>query len=182
VTGVTGPTGVTGATGSTGVTGPTGATGATGSPGTAGLIAFGDFYAVSPGNPSLIVEPGQAIDFEQTGPASFPDFFLTTFPSPGINITNIGTYQVTFEVSITEPGQLDLGLDTGSGPVEQLNTVVGNANGNVQIGGVSILTTTSANTVLTVRNPANNTGQLILTQNAGGDNPVSSHVVITRLQ
>lgn len=36
--------------------------------------------------------------------------------------------------------------------------------------------------ILTVRNPADNSTALTITPNAGGTNPVSAHLVITQIQ
>ena len=61
-------------------------------------------------------------------------------------------------------------------------TVVGRATGTDQIVEMAIVTTTSVNLVLTVRNPADNAVALTITPLAGGTEPVSSHLVITQLQ
>ena len=61
-------------------------------------------------------------------------------------------------------------------------TVVGRATGTSDIIGMSIVTTTSVNSVLTVRNPAGNSTALTITPLAGGTRPVSAHLVITQLQ
>lgn len=61
-------------------------------------------------------------------------------------------------------------------------TVVGRATGTDQIIGMAIITTTSINSILTVRNPAGNAAALTITPNAGGTRPVSAHLVITQIQ
>ena len=61
-------------------------------------------------------------------------------------------------------------------------TVVGRAIGTSQIIGLAILTTTSVNSILTVRNPANNSTALTITPLAGGTQPVSAHLVIIQIQ
>jgi hypothetical protein len=90
----------------------------------------------------------------------------------------IGVYQVMFQVSVSEAGQLDLTLAGTELPY----TVVGRATGTSQIVGIALVQTTVANSILTVRNPAGNTPALTITPLAGGTHAVSAHLVITRLQ
>ena len=61
-------------------------------------------------------------------------------------------------------------------------TVVGRATGTSQIVGIAIVTTFSINSVLTVRNPADNAAALTITPLAGGNQPVSAHLVILKIQ
>jgi hypothetical protein len=81
-------------------------------------------------------------------------------------------------VSVNEPGQLDLTLNS----LELASTVVGRATGTNQLVGFSLVTTTAANSVLTVRNPAGNTTALTITPLAGGATAVSAHLVIMQIQ
>ena len=60
-------------------------------------------------------------------------------------------------------------------------TVVGRVTGTSEIVGMAIISTTSVNSVLTVRNPAGNAAALTITPLAGGTRPVSAHLVITQL-
>ena len=83
-----------------------------------------------------------------------------------------------FQVSVTEAGQLLLTLNAA----DLDYTVVGWATGTSQIIGMAIVETTSINSVLTVRNPADNAAALTITPLAGGTQPVSSHLVITQIQ
>jgi hypothetical protein len=203
-TGPAGPTGPTGATGLTGSIGPAGATGAvgpagptgpTGPAGTDGLdgingtngvngagsvtSSFADFYALMPGDNAATIAAGSAVLFPQDGPFNTISR-LGSSPSQ-FTLPAIGTYQVTFQVSVSEAGQLVLGLDTTTGATELAYTVVGRATGTSQIVGTCLVTTTFANSVLTVRNPVGNSTALTLTPVAGGTHPVSAHVVIVRL-
>jgi hypothetical protein len=83
-----------------------------------------------------------------------------------------------FQVSVNEAGQLNLTLN-GS---DLAYTVVGRATGASQIVGMCLVTTTGTNSILTVRNPADNTTVLTITPIAGGTMPVSAHLVITQIQ
>ena len=106
---------------------------------------------------------------------------ITRLNNTDFVLPNIGTYKVNWQVSITEPGQLVLGLDSGTGSVEQAYTVVGRATGTSQIVGMTLVTTTAANSVLTVRNPAGNTTALTITLIAGGASPVSATLLIEQV-
>ena len=92
-------------------------------------------------------------------------------------LEEIGTYQVFFEVSITEAGQLILTLNGA----DLEYTVVGRATGASQIIGMALVSTTVINSILTVRNPAGNPAALSITPLAGGTRAVSAHLVITRI-
>jgi len=91
---------------------------------------------------------------------------------------NIGTYQVMFQVSVSEAGQLELTLN-GS---ELAYTVVGRATGTSQLVEMALVQTTAVDSTLTVRNPAGNSTALTITPVAGGTSPVSAHLVITEIQ
>jgi hypothetical protein len=188
-TGPPGPIGKTGATGSIGPQGPIGSTGAPGSigpqgpigaagpAGAGGVIAFSDFFALMPPDNAATVAVGADVSFPQDGPISAGASIARTGPST-FTLSAIGTYQVMFQVSVTEAGQLDLTLNS----VELAYTVVGRATGTNQIVGTSLVTTTVTNSVLTVRNPAGNSTALTITPLAGGTSPVSAHLVITQIQ
>lgn len=183
-TGAIGATGFTGTTGSTGFTGSTGSTGSgstgkTGATGPAGApSAFSDFYGLMPGDNAATIAVGAAVLFPQNGKTSGS---IVRTSSSQIKLPNIGMYQVFFQVSVTEPGQLVLGLDSGAGVVEIAQSVVGRATGTSQIIGMTIIETTVVDSILTVRNPSGNSTALTCTVIAGGTHSVSCHLVITRL-
>jgi len=170
--GLAGPPGPPGNTGATGATGPRGPVGP---PGTGGAIAFADFFALMPGDNSGTVTVGSDVLFPQDGPSS--NSSITRLSPSQFILSAVGTYQVMFQASVTEPGQLDLSVNA----VELLSTVVGRATGTSQITGMSLVTTTLPNSLLTVRNPGSNSTALTLTTTAGGASPVSAHLVITQV-
>lgn len=186
-TGEAGPTGATGSTGAAGSAGSEGATGPTGSQGTVGgVLAFADFYALMPGDNSSTVGAGVAVEFAQDGPttASGITRFGGSSPSEFV-LAAIGTYQILFQVSVTEAGQLVVAIDSsglGTGFAEQAYTVVGRATGTSQIVGMCLVTTTAANSLLAIRNPTGNATALTITPLAGGTHPVSAHLLITRFE
>jgi hypothetical protein len=173
-TGAQGPKGATGAKGSTGATGPAGPAGPTG-----GLLDFADFYALMPSDNSSTVAVGADVSFPENGPA-FASTKITRIPSSSssFSLGNVGVYQVLFQVSVNEAGQLGLTLNG----TELAYTVVGRATGTSQLVGMALVQTTAADSTLTVRNPSTNSTALTITPHAGGASPVAAHLVITEIQ
>ncbi len=87
--------------GPAGPAGPQGPIGATGPAG--GVLNFADFYALMPPDNAATVAPGTDVSFPQDGPNSGADI-VRTGPS-SFNLSQIGTYQIFFQVSVTEAGQ-----------------------------------------------------------------------------
>jgi hypothetical protein len=129
-----------------------------------------------PDDNAATVAPGTDVSFPQDGPNSGSDI-ARTGPS-SFNLSLIGFYQILFQVSVSEAGQLILTLDGA----DLAYTVVGRATGTSQIVGMAIVETTAVNSILTVRNPAGNSTALTITPLAGGTRPVSAHLVITQIQ
>ncbi|MFB5253026.1 collagen-like protein, partial [Bacillus mycoides] len=183
-TGLQGPTGATGLqgpTGATGLQGPTGATGLQGPTGATGTVLdFADFYALMPPDNAATVAVGGDVDFPRDGP--FNGAGIARTGADTFNLSAIGSYQVLFQVSVTEAGQLVLTLNSGAGAVELAYTVVGRATGTSQIVGMALVQTSVINSILTVRNPASESTALTITPLAGGTESVSAHLVITRLR
>ena len=175
-TGPAGPQGPVGETGPTGPQGPVGETGPVGPQGPAGgVLNYADFYALMPPDNAETVAPGTDVSFPQDGPNSGAD--ISRLAADSFNLAQIGTYQILFEVSVDEAGQLLLTLNGE----DLAYTVFGRATGASQIVGMAIVSTTVINSVLTVRNPAENAAALTITPLAGGTRPVSAHLVITQI-
>ena len=175
--GIQGETGLQGPQGIQGETGPQGPQGIQGETGPAGVIAnYADFYAVMPPDNAATVAVGGDVDFPQDGPNSSGTITRTGLDT--FSLIDVGTYLVMFQVSVTEAGQLVLTLNGEELPY----TVVGRATGTDQIVGTSIITTTVATSILTVRNPASEAAALTITPNAGGTEAVTAHLVIIQLQ
>ena len=176
VAGPVGPQGPAGEVGPVGPQGPAGETGPVGPQGPAGgLLGYADFYALMPPDNAATVAPGTDVSFPQNGPIGGTGIARATEDS--FTLSDIGTYQVMFEVSVDEPGQLVLTLNG----VELPYTVVGRTTGTSQIVGMALVNTTSAESVLTVRNPEGTATALTVTPIAGGTEPASAHLVITRI-
>ena len=60
-------------------------------------------------------------------------------------------------------------------------TVTGRATGTSNISGNFIITTTTANAIISVINAVGNTTALTITPNVGGTEPVSAHLVIKQI-
>lgn len=130
-----GPRGPRGPAGETGPAGPVGETGPAGPQGEAGgVLNYADFYALMPPDNSATVAPGTDVSFPQDGPNSGSGIVRTGPDS--FNLTQIGTYQILFQVSVTEAGQLILTLNGE----DLAYTVVGRATGTSQIVGMAIIT------------------------------------------
>lgn len=171
-----GPTGLTGSAGAPGATGATGSTGAEGPSGpTGGVIDFADFFALMPGDNAATIAVGSAVNFPQDGPTSGT---IARLGPNTFNLPNIGTYEVLFQVSVDEPGQLVISLNG----VELSYTVVGRALGTSQIVGMAQVTTTSINSILSIVNPLGNSTALTITPIAGGTRSVSAHLIIIQIQ
>ena len=162
--------------GATGPIGPTGPQGEQGIPGTSGILNYADFYALMPPDNAATVAPGTDVSFPQDGSNSGTT--ISRLSDSTFNLEEIGTYSIFFQVSVTEAGQLELTLN--GAPLAY--TVVGRATGTDQIVEMTIVTTSTINSVLTVRNPAGNAASLTITPLAGGTQSVSAHLVILQIQ
>jgi len=141
---------------------------------TGGSKDYALFFALMPGDNSATVAPGTAVQFPQNGPTS--GVISRTGPST-FNLSAIGTYEIAWQVSISEAGQLQLALN-GVGLV---NTVVGSATGTRQLVGNTMITTVNANSILSLINPVGNSTALTVTPIAGGTHSVSATLSIKAL-
>jgi len=128
-----------------------------------------------PPDNAATIAAGAAVLFPQNG--SIVGSTITRLTSSTFNLQAIGSYLIQFQVSITESGQLCIKING----LEQLFTIVGRATGTSQLVGVYIITTTSANTVLSISNPAAASTALTITPVAGGPVAVSAHLVIVQI-
>ena len=139
-------------------------------------MSFADFYALMPPDNAATVAAGEDVSFPQDGPSSGDG--ISRLSENSFTLSDIGTYQVFFQVSVTEAGQLILTLDGQ----DLAYTVVGRASGTSQIVGMALVETTTEGSVLTVRNPEGTAAALTITPLAGGTRPVSAHLTIIRIQ
>ena len=128
-----------------------------------------------PPDNAATVAPGTDVSFPQDGSNSGASITRTGVSS--FNLSEIGIYQIYFNVPVSEAGQLQLTLNS----VPLAYTVIGRATGTSDISGMFLVETTTINSILTVRNPAGNAAALTITPLAGGASPVSAHLVITQI-
>jgi len=160
-----------------GLQGPMGPRGPAGPQGPSGsALNYADFYALMPPDNAAAVAPGADVSFPQDGPNSAAG--IVRINASSFRLTDAGVYEVFFQVSADEAGQLLLTLNGQDLPY----TVAGRATGTSEIIGKVIVQTTAVNSILTVRNPAGNASALTITPLAGGTRPVSAHLVITQLR
>ena len=179
LSGETGQIGLTGETGQIGLTGETGQIGLTGTQGPIGLTGpigfiYADFFALMPDDNLLTIAPGSSVSFPQNGPSNG---IISRINGDQFNLPNIGTYEVNFQVSITEPGQLIIVLNS----VEDSTSVVGRATGTSQIIGISLIQTFFINSILSINNPISESTALTITPVVGGTRPVSAHLIIKQI-
>ncbi len=172
--GPTGPAGPTGPTGPTGSTGPTGPAGAQGQAGTPAVSDYAEFYAMMPNDNTATVAAGAPVSFPENGPTVGT---ITRSGPAEFELPAVGTYQVSFQVSVEEAGQLELSLDG----VPLVTSVVGRSTGDSQLVGESLVTTTSAGELLQIINPTGNSNALTITPDAGGNAAVSASLVIQQI-
>jgi hypothetical protein len=141
-------------------------------------MAYAEFYALKPGDNAATVGAGKPVEFPRDGPTTG---VISRLNSSEFTLPAVGTYSVAFSVSVDEPGQLVIGVNSGSGMIELPYTVYGRATGTSLIAGEALVTTTSASSVLAVRNPTGNTPALTVTPIAGGTHAVVASVVIQQV-
>lgn len=137
---------------------------------------YADFFALMPGDNSSTVALGAAVQFPQDGYTSLSSTIVRASAST-FTLPTVGNYEVIFQVSVTEAGQLSLAI----GGVGLPNTVVGRATGTSQIFGHCVISTSVINEVLSVINPPGNSTALTITPIAGGTASVSATLFIRAL-
>lgn len=170
--------GAIGPAGATGATGPAGAPGTPGIPGIGGVLGYGFFYLLQPNDDPAPIAAGGAVIFPNDGVV--PTGGITRLNGTTFQLSAIGVYEVTWQVSVDEPGQLIVALNG----IEQPQTRVGRATGTSQIVGNVLIQTVSANSTLQIRNPTGNTPALTVTPSAGqagGTPSVTGSLVIERI-
>jgi hypothetical protein len=142
------------------------------------MLAFADFYALMGSDNAATVAVGEAVEFPNTGINSGNAIRLVTASTSQIQLAEIGIYMVTWLVSVTEAGQLMLELNG----VENPSSVFGRATGASQIAGIILIATNTANSIIRIVNPPDNSTVLTITPGAGGARAVSASLIILRIQ
>ena len=174
--GPTGPQGATGATGAVGPTGPQGATGATGAVGptgpAGGISEYASFYALAPNDNPTAIAQNTAVAFPNTTASTTG---ITRLTNSTFNLADTGTYLIMFKVNTNTAGQLGIAVNGAVQP----NATFGNAADDGIIEGKTIITTTAANTVLSIVNPI--ATAVTVTPSAGGTEATVSDLTIIKL-
>lgn len=171
--GATGATGAVGPTGPQGVAGPTGATGAVGPTGPAGGISeYASFYALAPNDNPTAIAQNTAVEFPNSSASTTG---ITRLTNSTFNLADTGTYLIMFKVNTNTAGQLGIAVNGAVQP----NATFGNAADNGIIEGKTIITTTAANTVLSIVNPI--ATAVTVTPSAGGTEATVSDLTIIKL-
>jgi hypothetical protein len=121
------------------------------------------------------VGAGEDVDFPRNGVIANTN--IGRINNSTLLLAATGTYLVSFSVPVTEAGQLTLTLNG----VELPYAVFGRSTRTSDITGTTIITTSTANSTLTLRNPATNPTALTITPYACGTLPVSAHLTIVQL-
>jgi hypothetical protein len=143
--------------------------------GPTGAAGSGDsalFFALMPPDNSATVAVGADVGFPQNGPTTSAEIVRNS-PSSFV-LGTPGVYRVAFQVPVSEAGQLIITLDGA----DLAYTVVGRATGTSQISLTTLVETTIADQVITIRNPAGNSTALTITPLAGGTRPVGATLLI----
>ena len=175
-TGPQGPQGVAGATGAVGPTGPQGATGATGAVGptgpAGGISEYASFYALAPNDNPTAIAQNTAVEFPNTTASTTG---ITRLTNSTFNLTDTGTYLIMFKENANTAGQLGIAVNGAVQP----SATFGNAADDGIIEGKTIITTTAANTVLSIINPI--ATAVTVTPSAGGTEATVSDLTIIKL-
>lgn len=175
-TGPQGPQGVAGATGAVGPTGPQGATGATGAVGptgpAGGISEYASFYALAPNDNPTAIAQNTAVEFPNSSASTTG---ITRLTNSTFNLADTGTYLIMFKVNTNTAGQLGIAVNGAVQP----SATFGNAADDGIIEGKTIITTTAANTVLSIVNPIATT--VTVTPSAGGTEATVSDLTIIKL-
>ena len=128
-----------------------------------------------PTDNATAIAPGEDVAFPENGVIANTNIGRASNTS--FLLSSIGTYLIQYTLTAAEGGQLVLTLNGN----ELAYTVVGRSGTDTEIVGTALITTTATNSVLTLRNPRDNTTSLTLTPTAGGTEPVSAHLTIVQL-
>jgi hypothetical protein len=163
--------------GQIGPPGPQGPAGPPGPPGPPGSNLGFAFFFANPVGPFAPIAIDAAVPFDQDGPASGgivragPDSFI--LPAAGV-------YDISWQVSIDEPGQLALFVGDGGPLLFQPQTLAGRATGTNQITNRVIIQVASPGALIAVVNHSS-PAAITLTPLPGGTSAGSTSLVIVRL-
>lgn len=153
VMGPRGPMGPAGPQGPRGIPGPVGPQGRAG----AGVASFANFYALMPPDNAAAITAGGDVAYPRTVINIGTD--ITRLSDTSFTLATTGSYLVSFDATPTEAGNLVLTLNGTELPY----TVSGNVTAGEPIRGTAIVPVATADSILTVSNPATAATSLTLT-------------------
>lgn len=118
-------------------------------------INIANFYNLIEKDSPIIISPGAAIEFTKDGVSNNTDIKRIT--SSTFNLTLVGIYEISFQITTNSIGQLVVVLNETEIPY----AVFGNNIGG-QIIGSCIITTTSPNSIISINNIANNSSDITI--------------------
>jgi hypothetical protein len=122
-----------------------------------------------------------AVPFSSDGPA-FGGIIRDGAADGRFILPAAGVYDISWMVSVDEPGQLAVFLDDGAGLLFVPETMSGRATGTNEITNRVLIETTTANALIEIRNHSSSAGALTMTPNPGGTSDGTTSLVITRLK
>jgi hypothetical protein len=140
-----------------------------------GAFPATNFFALMPPDNAATIAVGAPVLFPQNGPTTAPPA-ATRATAGTFTVPVAGIYQISWQASIAEPGQLQVAVNG----VGVANTVVGRATGTSQMEG-NTLVTLAANDVVSILNPTGNAAALTMTPIAGGTHAVSATLTIRKV-
>jgi hypothetical protein len=136
---------------------------------------FADYYALAPADNAEAIAAGEAIDFPRGSSSDFR--MISRVDDSTFNLAKTGAYLIMFNICTDDPAQVELELNG----VALSYTATGRDIQGTQINGMSVVTVTQPNSTLSVINTAESENEVVITQNAGGTTPSSSHLIIVKL-
>ena len=168
--GTMGPRGPMGPTGPQGPAGPQGPQGPAGT----GVASYANFYALMPPDNAAAIPLGGDVAFPRPAVQGGTD--IARISDTSFNLATTGTYLVSFTATPNEAGRLILTLNGTEIPY----TLSANGATGVEISGTAMVPVTTANSVLTVRNPAGSTASITLTPGTAGT-PNAANLIIAKI-
>ena len=170
VMGPRGPMGPVGPQGPQGIPGPAGPQGPAGG----AASSFANFYALMPPDNAAPIALGGDVAFPRTAATGGTD--ITRISDTSFGLATPGSYLVSFNATPNQAGRLILTLDGTELPY----TLSANGATGTEIKGTAIVPVTTANSVLTLRNPAGATAPLTLTPGTAAT-PNAANLIIEKL-
>ena len=121
------------------------------------------------------IAPGEAVEFPEQSFIGGTN--VTRTSDSEFTFTESGIYLVFFNAATSEAAQLVPAINT----TELSFALAGKDSVLSQLSGMAIIAANDGD-VLTLRNPASATSSVTLSPNAGGNSPVTAHLILIRLQ